>query len=94
MINSFLVYTSKNNNAKNPPYITVDLSSSGSGYLDVEIIKIFEQSIQENQPYLITLDNSNWSDWIKRRRKYWEEEKGVSVTYHHLSRSVYVVPMR
>ena len=94
MINSFLVYTSKNNNAKNPPYIAVDLSSSGSGYLDVEIIKIFEQSIQENQPYLIALDNSNWSDWIKRRRKYWEEEKGVSVTYHHLSRSVYVVPMR
>jgi len=88
------VYTTKNNNAKNLPHTTIDLSSSGSGYLDVELIKIFEQSIQENRPYLVSLDNSNWSDWVKRRRKYWEEEKGVSVTYHHLTRSVYVVPMR
>ena len=94
MINSFLVYTSENNNAKNPSYITVDLSSSGGGYLDVELIRVFEKSILENQPYLIKLDNSNWSDWVKRRRKYWEEEKGVSVTYHHLTRSVYVVPMQ
>lgn len=88
------MYTTKTNNAENPPYISIDLSSAGGGYLDVELIKIFELSIQQNQPYLINLDNSDWADWIKRRRKYWEDEKGVSVTYHHLTRSVYVVPMQ
>jgi hypothetical protein len=94
VINSFLVYESKNNNAKNPHHKTVDLSSSVNPLIDIELIKIFEKSIAEDCPYLVQLDNSNWSAWVKRRRKYWEEEKMVSVTYHHLSRSVYVVPMR
>ena len=94
MINSFLVYESKNNNAKNPHHKTVDLSSSANTFLDIEMIKIFEKSVTEDCPYLIQLDNSDWSSWVKRRRKYWEEEKKVSVTYHHLSRSVYVVPMQ
>ena len=94
MINSFLVYTSKNNNAKKPLHKTVDLSSSTNTYLDVEMIKIFEKSIEEDCHYLIQLDNSDWSEWVKRRRQYWEEEKRVSVTYHNLSRSIYVVPMR
>jgi hypothetical protein len=94
MINSFLVYTSENNNPKNPLHKTVDLSSSTNTYLDVEMIGIFEKSIEEDCPYLIQLDNSDWSEWVKRRRQYWEEEKRVSVTYHNLSRSIYVVPMR
>jgi hypothetical protein len=94
VINSFLVYEAKNKNAKNPFHKTVDLSSSGTPLIDIELIKIFEKSIAEDRPYLVQLDNSNWSAWVKRRRKYWEEEKDVSVTYHHLSRSVYVVPMR
>ena len=94
MINSFLVYTSENNNPKNPLHKTVDLSSSTNTYLDVEMIRIFEKSIEEDCPYLIQLDNSDWSEWVKRRRQYWEEEKRVSVTYHNLSRSIYVVPMR
>lgn len=88
------MYESKNKNAKNPLHKTVDLSSSANTFLDIEMIKIFEKSIKEDCPYLIQLDNSDWSGWVKRRRKYWEEEKGVSVTYHHLSRGVYVVPMR
>ena len=94
MINSFLVYTSENNNAKKSIHKTIDLSSSTNTYLDVEMIKIFEKSIAEDCPYLIQLDNCDWSDWIKRRRQYWEEEKRVSVTYHYLTRCVYVVPMR
>jgi len=93
MINSFLVYESKNN-AKNPLHKTVDLSSSVTPLIDIELIKIFEKSIAEDCPYLVQLDNSNWAAWVKRRRQYWEEEKRVSVTYHHLSHSVYVVPMR
>jgi hypothetical protein len=88
------VYNSKNNNAKTPHHITVNLSSSPTTMMDIEMIKIFEQSISENNPYLIQLDNTDWTDWIKRRREYWEQEKGVSITYHTLSNSVYVVPMQ
>ena len=94
MINSFLVYDSKNNNAKNPYHITVHLSSSHTTLADIEMIKIFDRSIQENIPYLIQLEDGQWHRWVMRRREYWEQEKGVSITYHRLTNSVYVVPMR
>ena len=94
MINSFLVYDSKNNNAKNPHHITVHLSSSQTTLADIEMIKIFDRSIQENKPYLIQLEDGQWHRWVMRRREYWELEKGVSITYHRLTNSVYVVPMR
>jgi len=88
------VYKSENN-AKNLPHTTVDLSSASSDtLLDLEMIKIFEKSLLEDRPYLIQLDNGKWVGWVKRRREYWEREKGVSVTYHILSNSVYVIPMR
>ena len=62
--------------------------------LDVELVRLFEQSLQENIPYLIELDNLNYNGWVKRLRKYWEEEKGLSITYHALTKSIWVIPMR
>jgi mannose/cellobiose epimerase-like protein (N-acyl-D-glucosamine 2-epimerase family) len=88
------VYDPKNNNAKNPYHITVHLSSSQTTLADIEMIKIFDRSIQENIPYLIQLEDGQWHTWVMRRREYWEQEKGVSITYHRLTNSVYVVPMR
>ena len=61
--------------------------------VDVELVKIFERSLKENIPYLIQLEEYNWNGWIKRLRKYWEEERKLSITYHTLSKSVYVIPM-
>jgi len=94
VINSFLVYNSKNNNAKNPHHTTVILSSASTTLLDVEMIAIFEKSRTENRPYLIQLDSNEWYGWIKRRREYWEQEKRISLTYHMLTNSVYVIPMQ
>jgi hypothetical protein len=94
MINSFLVYTSENNNAKNPIYKTASLSSSPTTMLDIELVNIFQQSVKENTPYLVELGDVSWEGWIKRQRKYWEEEKGVSITYHALTKSIWIVPMR
>lgn len=87
------MYTSENNIAKKLPFKTASLSSQPSTMMDVELVKLFEQSLQENTPYLIELDNMSWNGWVKRLRKYWEEERKLSITYHALTNSVYVVPM-
>jgi hypothetical protein len=87
------VYESKNKNAKNPFYKTAILSSSPATMVDIELVNIFQQSIKENIPYLVELADVSWEGWIKRRRKYWEEEKGVSITYHALTKSIWIVPM-
>ena len=88
------MYTTKTDNAKSLIYKTATLSSSPTSMLDIELVNIFEQSIKENSPYLIELVVVSWEGWIKRQRKYWEEEKGVSITYHALTKSIWVVPMR
>jgi hypothetical protein len=88
------VYTTKIKNSKNPIYKIVSLSSSPTSMFDIELVNIFQLSIKENIPYLVELDNVSCEGWVKRQRKYWEEEKGVSITYHALTKIIWIIPMR
>lgn len=87
------MYTKKKDNAKNPTHRTASLSGD-LVFADIEMVKIFEKSLAENTPYLIDLNGVSYDGWVKRRRKYWEEEKGLSITYHALTKSVWVIPMQ
>ena len=91
VINIDLVYTETNIDAKKPIHKTASLSNSS--FFDVELVKLFDRSLIENTPYLIELDSGHYEGWIERQRKYWETEKGLSITYHATSKSVWVVPM-
>jgi len=85
------VYTSKDDIAKKPFYKTATLSNLTT-FVDVELVKLFEASVKENIPYHIELGSMNWADWIKRCRKYWEEEKGLNIAYHAKTNSVWLIP--
>ena len=76
------MYDSKNNNAKNPHHITVHLSSSQTTLADIEMIKIFDRSIQENKPYLIQLEDGQWNEWVNEAQKILGTGKGRE---HNLS---------
>ena len=86
------MYTTKIKNSKNPIYKIVSLSSSPTSMFDIELVNIFQLSIKENIPYLVELDNVSCEGWVKRQRKYWE--KGVSITYHALTKIIWIIPMR
>ena len=88
------MYTEEKDITKKTFFKTASLSLQPSTMIDVELVKLFQKSLEENIPYLIELGECGWEDWIKRYRKYWEEEKELSITYHTLTRSVWVVPMR
>jgi len=85
------VHTETNINAKKPFYRTSTLSNHI--FLDIELVKIFDDSLAKNVPYLVKLDGVSYEGWIKRQRKYWETEKGLSITYHAKTNSVWIVPM-
>lgn len=91
VINIDLVHTETNINAKNPIYKTATLSNHI--FLDIELVKLFDASLIENTPYLVKLDGVNYEGWVKRQREYWEQEKGLSITYHAKTNSVWIVPM-
>lgn len=92
VINIDLVYTETNIDAKKPIHKTTSLSNSS--FFDVELVKLFDCSLRENTPYLIKLENDvNCVGWIKRLRQYWEREKGLSITHHAKTNSIWVVPM-
>lgn len=91
VINIALVHTETNINAKKPFYRTATLSNHI--FLDIELVKIFDRSLIENVPYLVELDGVSYEGWIKRQRRYWETEKGLSITYHAKTNSVWIVPM-
>ena len=91
VINIDLVHTKTKIDAKNPSYKTVKLFSHI--FFDIELVKIFDRSLIENTPYLIELDSGHYEGWVERQRKYWETEKGLSITYHATSKSVWVVPL-
>lgn len=91
VINIDLVYTEINIDAKKPKHKTVSLSNSS--FFDVELVKLFDRSLRENTPYLIELRGISCDGWVKRLRKYWESEKKLSITYHHRTNSIWVVPM-
>lgn len=85
------MHTKTNIYNKNADYRTATLSNDI--FLDIELVKIFDDSLAKNIPYLVKLDGVSYEGWIKRQRKYWETEKGLSITYHSKTNSVWIVPM-
>jgi len=62
--------------------------------LDVEIVKIFEQSLAEDVPYMIELHNTRFADWIERHKEYWEKNRNLRITFHTPTHNVWAIPIR